>query len=107
MSTFARIIRRYGDKAVLQGEGGEAVCFIQPVLSRNIEKTWKQMGGLGERDMARFYGFFPPEAKLEGCGNLSCGGREYEILRAELFRGESEDSHWEALLRIQPEAADD
>lgn len=108
MSIFAGIIERYGDEAVIHGEEDIACrCFIEPILSKNIEKTWSQMSRVGARDGARFYGFFPPEVSMPKKGYVTCGDRQFDILRTESFKVYGKVSHFEALMRIRPEGEHD
>ena len=108
MTTFGGILNRYGAEATLHGEDLSTVrCFIQPILSRHTGQTWSRVEPLGERDMARYYGFFPAEACLKGCTHIACGGKEYDVLRAEPLRVMGQVSHWEALLRARAEDADE
>ena len=106
MRTFGEIIRRYGDTATLE-DGSVTACLIQPVLQRSSEKVWEDEIPLGEIDLSRYYGFFPPEAKLDGCGRLTSGDKSYVVLRAEMFSAAGTDSHWEAMLRVDWEAEDE
>lgn len=101
MTAFSGIIKHYGDRAVIcrSSTETEVRCFIQPVMSSSADKkVWGSMTELGERDTSRFFGFFPADAPLDEAEYVICGGVYYDIVRFEMFRAMSRDSHWEAVL---------
>ena len=106
MSTFGSIIARNGVMATLYtsaGSGSDSKCFIEPIMSRGNEMRWQEEVPLGERNMARYYAFFPPEAAMDSCEYLVCCGKKYDVLRAEIYRVPDGPSHWEAVLRTRAE----
>ncbi len=107
-TTFSRIIERYGDDAVLHGNGEttEIKCFLQPVMRRTHDRRWRDMTELGEKDTSRYYAFFPADAPLDGCGYVSVGERDFDIVRKEAYIVEKRVSHWESILTVREEEYD-
>lgn len=102
MTTFSRIIERYGDSAALYtAEGTESgcKCFIQPVMPRSAEKGCSVMTALGMCDKAGYYGYFPENAEVKRCSWVICDGVAYDVTRAEKFKVNGKMSHWETVLR--------
>jgi|GEM_PF-2594163 len=109
MTTFSKIIERYGDEAVLYtgaGTGVPARCFIQPVLPRTTVRVFEEATPLGMKNTARYYGFFPAETAIGEGTYVICDGVSYDILRSERYRVNGQDSHWETLM-VRREAAYD
>jgi len=107
MTTFSRIIERYGDGAVLytaEGAVSGCKCFIQPVMPRSAEKVYSEMTALGMGDKAGYYGYFPENAEMEKCGWVICDGVAYDVMRAEKFKVNGKTSHWETVLKKREDA---
>ena len=105
MTVFAQILERYGDDAVIHSAVGDMTVrvFIQPMLSKTDVQTWPTMTRLGEADTARYDDVGPSAVLPETGDRIECGGRCYEVIRAERFRAERQDSHVEALLSVWEE----
>ena len=106
MTTFSRIVERYGDDAQIFEKNGEmrvSKCFIQPVMPRTSEKMFSEMTVLGEVDKSGYYGYFPDCADVCDAEYVICDGVSYDIKRTEKFKIRGKVSHWEALLKKREE----
>ena len=101
MTTFARILIRYGEEAVLTHGGAEESVrvFVQPMMTRRTERVWSRVTPLGDHDTSRYLAYLPPEAKAAAGDALSVGGESYEFLKAEAFKVNGSVSHVEAVLQ--------
>lgn len=110
MTTFSKIIKGYGDRALVYRGGSETEvrCFIQPVMSASADKrVWSEMTELGENDTSRSYGFFPADAEMDGAEYVICGGASHDFIRCEMHRVLGKASHWEAVLKKREAAFGD
>ena len=110
MNWFTSILEQYGDNAIVYTNGKEhrIKAFVNPVIGERYMKKWKSMTGLGEVDQATYYYFGPPDCEILDCENsyLRCNGKSYQFVRAEVYRVEGKNSHWEAMLKIREEEYD-
>ena len=102
---FSEILKQYGDEATLHLSGTDmaAKVFIQPILSNRLDRRWREMTNLGERDTSRFYYFGPADAEIADytAAVVTCGNKTYRFLKAEPFRVEGKVSHWEGILELR------
>ncbi len=110
MISFAAVLDRYGDDAVVytNGENHAVKAFVNPVISERYLKKWKTMTKLGEVNNATYYYFGPPDCDIDDPENshVTIRGKTYRFIRAEKYVVEGIPSHWEAMLEVKEEDYD-
>ena len=104
MTVFSEILKKYGDAAVVSyGDGSlhNVKAFVQPVIRRTDGKEPHIMTRLGETDTSRYYYFGPPDVSLGEVRDtyVVYSETKYDVVKAEMFRINGKNSHWEAVLK--------
>lgn len=98
---FSQILDRYGQPAEIvrpDGTGQTVMAFVQPVMEKNSPKS---ITLLGERDLAKYYYFGPPDAELGSDDGtyIVFGAEKFDVLRCELYTVNGIPSHREGVLQ--------
>ena len=107
MTDFAMILRSYGEDAVITDGSGthSEKIFMMPATVRWSGENKYIPSESGIYDTSRYLCFIRGDFDFAGCDGsvICCRGIEYEVLNAELFRVEKENSHWECVVRKRGE----